>query len=77
MSDLLKIARAVDGDELFAMRVNIACDLAGKPGGRPALLHVAKTVVDNIECDADLTVRTSGVTDEQITDAVTGMEVES
>ena len=74
MSDLLKIARAVDGDDLFALRVNIACEIAGKPQDRASLLHVAKTVVASIDCDENLTVCTAAVTDQQIMDAITGWE---
>lgn len=70
MSDLLKIARAVDGDDLFTMRIRIACELAGRECDRTTVLHVAKTVVADIECDEAGAVNTNSVDDEKIIAAI-------
>ena len=72
MSDLMKIARAVDGDDWFCRRVQVACELAGVDYNRPTLLRVAQAVVGGITLSGDdgLTVDTSGVTDEAIIAAV-------
>ena len=70
MSDLLKIARAVDGDDLFVMRIRIACELAGRECDRATVLHVAKTVVADIECDEAGTINTNGADDEKIIAAI-------
>lgn len=74
MSTLLKIARAVDGDDLFAMRVRIACELANVEYTRPVLLHVARQVADTITCTPEGTVDTAGVDDEAIMTAIADLE---
>ena len=72
MSDLLKVARAARGDDWFRERVMAACILTDSPyAGERMLYHVAQAVVDQIQVDADQTVDTSGVRDEDITAAVT------
>jgi hypothetical protein len=72
MSDLLKVARAARGDDWFKERVQAACILADLPfGGERILYHVAQAVVADIQVDADQTVDTSHVRDEDITAAVT------
>ena len=73
MSDLLKIARAVDGDEWFPVRVKIACELAGVPYGRERLLQVASGCVEEIQVDEFQRVDTTGVQDDTITAAVTAL----
>jgi hypothetical protein len=65
-SNLLKIARAVDGDDFFAMRVKISCELGDIPYTRDVLLTVAQAVADAITVDDAGAVSTSGVTDEAI-----------
>ena len=70
MSDLLKIARAVDGDEWFPTRVRIACELAAVTYDRETLLRVARACIDHITVDEFQTVDTSGVADEEIIAAV-------
>lgn len=71
MSDLLKVARAVRGDDWFRERVMAACVLTDtKYAGDRMLYHVAQAVVADIEVDADQTVDTSHVHDEDITAAV-------
>lgn len=65
-SNLLKIARAVDGDDLFKIRVKVACELAGVEYDRRVLLSVAQAVVSNIAVDDALTVCTNAVTDDEI-----------
>lgn len=74
MSDLLKIARAVRGDDFFSERVRVACDLAGAPFDAALLTRVARAVVDHIELSGEdgLTVSTAAVTDEEIIAAVGG-----
>ena len=69
-SNLLKIARAVDGDDLFRMRVQIACELAGVEYSRTVLLTVAQAVVDGITVDETGTVATDGVDDAAIIAAI-------
>ena len=69
-SSLLKIARAADGDDLFRMRVQIACELASVEYSRDVLLTVAQAVVDGITVDENGTVSTTGVTDEAIITAI-------
>jgi len=69
-STLFKIARAVDGDDFFAMRVKIACELGGIPYTRDVLLTVAQAVADAITVDDAGAVSTSGVTDEAIITAL-------
>ena len=69
-SSLLKIARAADGDDLFRMRVQIACELAGVEYARDVLLTVAQAVVDGIAVDENGTVSTTGVDDAAIITAI-------
>ena len=69
-SSLLKIARAADGDDLFRMRVQIACELAGVEYSRTVLLTVAQEVVDGIAVDENGTVSTTGVDDAAIITAI-------
>ena len=76
-SSLLKIARAADGDDLFRMRVQIACELAGVEYSRTVLLAVAQEVVDGITVDEAGTVTTTGVTDEAIESAVGSSQPQS
>jgi len=65
-SNLFKIARAVDGDDFFAMRVKIACELNAVAYTRDVLLTVAQAVADAITVDDAGTVSTSDVTDDAI-----------
>ena len=74
MSTLLKIARAVDGDDLFTTRVAIACELAGREYTRPVLLHVARQVAEAITCDPEKTVNTTAVKDTDIMTAIAQLE---
>ena len=65
---LLKISRAVDGDDWFRSRVQIACEIGGVEFTRPLLISVAQAVSDSIQLSgADgATVNTEKVSDEQI-----------
>ena len=72
-SNLFKIARAVDGDDFFRMRVQIACELAGAEYSRQQLLTVAQAVVDGITVDDMGAVSTTGVTDEAIEQAIASL----
>ncbi len=79
MPPLLKMKRAIDGDDFFAGRVEMACELTGKTFSRKLLMFVAAAVVDDIELSGEdgTTVNTFGVSDEDIVDAVTAfVEVE-
>lgn len=73
-SNLFKIARAVDGDDFFAMRVKIACELGSIPYTREVLLTVAQAVADAITVDDAGAVSTSGVTDDAIVAAMPRVE---
>lgn len=68
MSDLLKIARAVDGDDFFIQRIKIACEIKGKPYCRDLAIQVARDHPGGITLgDAhSMTVDTTGVTDSDI-----------
>lgn len=69
-SDFFKIARAVDGDSLFNLRVGMALEISGIEKDRANLIHVAKSVVDFIDCTVEGTVVTERVTDKMISDAI-------
>lgn len=72
MSPLLKIKRAVDGDDFFCGRVEIACEMQEIPYTRKLLLYVAGQVSDAIVLSGEdgTTVNTFGVTDESIFSAI-------
>lgn len=69
-STFFKIARAVGGDSLFRIRVEMALEINDLPKVRANLIHIAKKVSDNILCTVEGTVDTSNVTDEQIIEAI-------
>lgn len=69
-STFFKIARAVGGDSLFRIRVEMALEINDLPKVRANLIHIAKKVSDNILCTIEGTVDTSNVTDEQIIEAI-------
>lgn len=73
MPPLLKMKRAIDGDDFFVGRVEMACELLGKEFSRKLLLAVAAAVVDDIELSGEdgTTVSTFNVDDEDILTAVT------
>lgn len=70
MSNLLKVARAVRGDDWFVERIRAACILAGVDYTERLAMQVAAAVADDIDIDADLAVSTSRVSDSAITDAL-------
>lgn len=74
MPPLLKMKRAIDGDDFFVGRVEMACELIGKNYSRKLLLAVAAAVVDDIELSGEdgTTVSTLNVSDEDIIEAVLG-----
>ena len=74
VSNLLKIARAVGAGGEFAMRVEAACMLAGVVYAPDLLWKVAAACADGITLGGEdgMKVDTTGVTDEQITQAVSG-----
>lgn len=69
-SDFFKIARAVDGDSLFRIRVEMALEISGLERNRSNLIHIAKSVVDCIDCTVEGTIITERVTDKMISDAI-------
>lgn len=74
-SNFFKIARAVDGDSLFKIRVEMALEISGKPSNRTSLVHIASAVVDDIYCTVEGTVNSEQVTDAQISDAIESIPV--
>lgn len=66
MSDLLKVARAVDGCDLFNIRVEMAAEMLSKQVNRKLKIDVAMEVVDDIVVDEFGTVNTEGVKDDDI-----------
>jgi len=73
-SDLLKIQRALNGDMMWGLRLEIAFKIEGKQDTTSSRIAVTKACVDNISCDIDGTVSTEGVTDEQLMNAVKGQQ---
>ena len=73
MQPLLKMKRAIDGDDFFVGRVEMACELLGKEFGRKLLLSVAAAVVADIELSGEdgTTVSTFSVKDDDILAAIT------
>ena len=73
MPPLLRMKRAIDGDDFFVGRVEMACELLGQEFSRKLLLTVAAAVVDDIELSGEdgLTVSTRNVKDSDILAAVT------
>lgn len=69
-STFFKISRAVDGDDAYVARVSIALELSGQEISRKNLLHITNAVADNITATVEGTVITSGVTDQQILEAI-------
>lgn len=73
-SDLLKIQRALGGDTMWGLRLEIAFKLAGKPDTESNRITVTTACVDQISCDIDGTVSTESVTDEQLMAAIEALE---
>ena len=78
MSNLLKMKRAIDGDDFFVGRVEMACELAGIEFTRAILLAVASAVVDDIELSGEdgMTVSTLNVDDNDIVSVIDGLNKE-
>ncbi len=70
-SNLLKVSRAVNGDDWFIERIKTACILQGVDYSERLAMQVAHAVVDDIQVDAELTVTTTAVTDQAIETALT------
>jgi hypothetical protein len=68
--DLLKISRAVDGDNWFVNRIKIACRMSSVYFTDHLAIFVALAVQDDILVDENKTVDTSGVSDDDIIAAV-------
>lgn len=73
-SDLLKIQRALGGDTMWGLRLEIAFKLAGKPDIESNRITVTTACVDQISCDIDGTVSTESVPDEQVIAAIEKLE---
>lgn len=73
-SDLLKIQRALGGDTMWGLRLEIAFKLAGKPDTESNRITVTTACVDQISCDIDGTVSTEAVPDEQVIAAIEKLE---
>lgn len=69
-SVFMKVSRAVDGDDHFKNRVEMALEILGYPAVRKNLIHVANLVADSITCTVSGTVDTTAVTDTQISEAI-------
>ena len=69
-SNFLKIARAVDGDDLWNMRLSMAMEIFGLENTRTNKVLITTEVADSIECTVVGTVDTNGVTDAQIVAAI-------
>lgn len=73
-SDLLKIKRALDGDSMWGLRMEIGFKLAGRPDTVENRIAVTTACVNNIYCDIDGMVSTETVTDAQMMDAIKALE---
>ena len=73
MPPLLKMKRAIDGDDFFVGRVEMACELLGQEFSRKLLLSVVAAVVADIELSGEdgTTVNTFSVKDDDILAAIT------
>lgn len=65
-SKFLKIARAVDGDDWYMQRLKMCAELENFELTRLLAVWTTNGVADSITLDEDMTVDTSGVTDNQI-----------
>ena len=70
MSVFLKVSRAVDGDDWFVRRVQIACEVLGHEYTRDVAVKVALDHADHIDVDENYTVETVGVTDSMISETI-------
>lgn len=73
-SDLLKIQRAIAGDSMWGLRMEIAFQIARKTNNEANRITVTRACVENISCDVEGTVSTEGVTDQELMAAVEGLE---
>lgn len=73
-SDLLKIQRALAGDSMWGLRMEIAFQIAGKPNNEANRITVTRACVENIDCDVEGTVSTERVTDQELMAAVEGLD---
>ena len=73
-SVFLKAALAVDSDPWFLMRLKVACEMAGVDYTRHLGVAVASACAEWISVTHEMTVDTTGVTDEQISVAVAAYE---
>lgn len=69
-SVFMKVSRAVDGDDHFKQRAEMALEIMGKPITRQNLIHIARSVADSIICTVSGRVDTSKVTDDEIMNAM-------
>lgn len=73
-SDLLKIQRALGGDTMWGLRLEIAFEIEGKSDTTTNRIAVTRRCVDGIRCDVDGTVSTEDVDDSILIQAVQALE---
>ena len=67
---LLRIAFAIDNDDIFVLRLKAACALSGVEYTRELAFKIALHVVDQITSTDGLDVNTRGVDDIRILEAI-------
>lgn len=77
MSKLLKVSRAVRGDDWFVERIRTACILGGVEYSEHLAMQVALACADDITLDDALGVDTTSVTDEAIIAALDRLSTEA
>ena len=75
-SDFMKVARAVDGDDWWVIRLKVACEFLAMEYTRDLALFATLACVDSIDVDDNMTVSTQRVTDTEIIDALEAWRVE-
>jgi|GEM_PF-2731104 len=69
-STFFKVARALDGDDNWSLRLGMAFEILGVTDTRPNRIQVTNACADQITCTVEGTVDTAAVTDEQIATAI-------
>lgn len=72
-SDLLKINRALGGDDMWGLRLEIAFKIKEVPDTEAHRISVTRSCVADIDCDIEGTVSTERVTDAQVLDAIASL----
>lgn len=74
-SDYFKIARAVDGDDWWIIRLDTALEIHGISPSRNCYLQISKAVASKINCAVDGTIDTSAVLDSEIDAAIENLNI--